>query len=304
MRRFWWFSTATTGRTPSTPVSARSINAAMADETNRLAVRGAATGVDHAGSGHQLKLNKTDAPATASLVLQTGYSGHAELSLCGDNDFHLKLSGDGSTWTEALRGEAATGRVSAGGLWLGHDLMQNVLPDSGRSNGAGNNMVFSGISHVAPGYLAPASGASFGPHAKFIHDNTDYGGSAGALDAHISLLIDKLRTVDGRRYGPEWYAIRATQAATPTSEVVTIGGLPHGLLCTSTFTAMPVRYSVGYFVRVITGSVAVRVNADVVIRAAIDGVAVPAGAAASPVQVLPADGWKHVTLQARPNVYG
>ncbi|MBU2604932.1 MAG: hypothetical protein KKC43_03460 [Alphaproteobacteria bacterium] len=182
--------------------------------------------------------------------------------------------------------------------------MQNVLPDSGRINGAGNNMVFSGVSYAAPGYLAPASGATLEPHTKFIHNNTDYGGSAGTLDAHIRLLIDKLRPASGRRYGPEWCAIRATQAAATATEVMAIGSLLHELLCTSTFTAMPTRYSVGYFLRVVSGSAAIRVNSYVVIRAAIDGASVPAGVAASPVQLLPADGWKHVTLRAWPNVYG
>lgn len=74
-----------------------SVNAALADETNRLAVRAPAILFDHAGSSHRLKLNKNAAPATTSLVLQSGYSGHAELGLCGDNEFRLKLSGDGST---------------------------------------------------------------------------------------------------------------------------------------------------------------------------------------------------------------
>jgi len=281
-----------------------SVNAAVADETNRLAVSSPATLLDHAGHGHQLKLNKNSSSDTASIVLQSSYLGHAELGLAGDNDFQLKVSSDGSTWKEALRCDAGSSRLLAGGLWIGRDLMQNVLPDSGRFNGAGNNMVFFGISYVQPGYLLPTSGAAFAQHAKFIHNNNDYGGSAGSLDAHVRLLIDKLRPSNARRYGPEWYALRMTQAATPAVETQTINGQTYGLVCTNTFTAMPVRYSVGYFLKVNAGSVAVRVNSSLVTRASIDGLPVPAGSAASHVLLNASDGWKHVALQAQPNAYG
>lgn len=50
-----------------------------ADANNPLATSGPATLLNHAGAGHQLKLNKSTAADTASLLFQTGWSGRAEL---------------------------------------------------------------------------------------------------------------------------------------------------------------------------------------------------------------------------------
>ena len=85
---------------------------ATADTTNRLAVAAPATLFNHAGGGHQVKVNKAGAGATASLLYQTGFSGRAEMGLAGSDDFSVKVSADGGTWTEALRIDAATGAVS------------------------------------------------------------------------------------------------------------------------------------------------------------------------------------------------
>ncbi|MFN3721681.1 MAG: DUF2793 domain-containing protein [Paracoccaceae bacterium] len=88
---------------------------ATPDGVNRLSVNASATLLNHAGGGHQLKINKAAAVDTASLLFQSAFSGHAEMGLAGTNDFSLKVSADGSVWTEALRCEAATGRVSLEG---------------------------------------------------------------------------------------------------------------------------------------------------------------------------------------------
>lgn len=82
------------------------------DAVNRLAVVAPATLLSHAGAGHQLKLNKAAAADTASLLFQTGWSGHAEMGTSGTDDFAIKLSADGSAWTDALVLHAATGAVS------------------------------------------------------------------------------------------------------------------------------------------------------------------------------------------------
>ncbi|WP_052726462.1 DUF2793 domain-containing protein [Devosia epidermidihirudinis] len=80
-----------------------------ADTTNRLAVASAATLFNHAGNGHQLKLNKAATADTASLLYQTNFSGRAEMGLAGDNNWRLKVSPDGSTWVNAITVDAATG---------------------------------------------------------------------------------------------------------------------------------------------------------------------------------------------------
>ncbi|HUG60806.1 MAG TPA: DUF2793 domain-containing protein, partial [Methylomirabilota bacterium] len=64
-----------------------------------------------AGGGYQLKLNKPAAADTASVMLQTGYSGRAEIGLAGDDDLRVKVSADGATWVEALSVDRTDGRV-------------------------------------------------------------------------------------------------------------------------------------------------------------------------------------------------
>ena len=58
------------------------------------------------------KLSKESAAKTVSLLLQDDYSGRAELGLTGDDDFHVKVSPDGSSWTEAITVARANGKVS------------------------------------------------------------------------------------------------------------------------------------------------------------------------------------------------
>lgn len=95
----------------SETVSQLGINAS-ADTTNRLSVSADASLFNNAGGGHQLKLNKAAAGDTASLVYQTGFTGHAEMGLAGNNDFSVKVSADGSTWRQALVVDGASGTVS------------------------------------------------------------------------------------------------------------------------------------------------------------------------------------------------
>lgn len=85
---------------------------ATADATNRLAVKSPASLFDNAGNGHQQKINKAAASDTASQLYQTNYSGRAEIGLTGDDDFHFKVSPDGSNWYEGIRIARASGRVS------------------------------------------------------------------------------------------------------------------------------------------------------------------------------------------------
>ena len=85
---------------------------AVADTTNRLAVSADASLFSHAGTSHRLKLNKANAADTASVIYQDGGSGRAELGLAGDDAFHLKVSPDGSAWTEALIVGQSSGLVT------------------------------------------------------------------------------------------------------------------------------------------------------------------------------------------------
>lgn len=82
-----------------------------ADIDNKLAVKSPNTLLSHDGSDHRVKINKADSADTASLLFQSNWQGHAELGLTGDDDYHLKVSQDGSTWFNALIVDNSSGEV-------------------------------------------------------------------------------------------------------------------------------------------------------------------------------------------------
>jgi hypothetical protein len=89
------------------------LGGATADATNRLSINAPASLFNNAGAGHQIKVNKAAATDTGSFLFQTGFSGRAEFGLTGSDDFQIKVSGDGTTWFNALQLERTSGRVRA-----------------------------------------------------------------------------------------------------------------------------------------------------------------------------------------------
>lgn len=89
-----------------------------ADATNPLSAKlnntlWVARSVAEGGDGHlRYKLSKESAAKTLSLLFQDNFSGRAEVGLTGDDDFHFKVSADGSAWFEALRIDRASGKIS------------------------------------------------------------------------------------------------------------------------------------------------------------------------------------------------
>jgi hypothetical protein len=126
-----WSGTAWTaaggGSASVNPTPLVGVNA-TADTTNRLAVASPATLFNHAGSGHQLKVNKSTSADTASLLYQTAFSGRAELGLSGDDNLHVKVSADGTTWWEAIIVDRSTGAVTLPNTSLAAGgSLQNIL---------------------------------------------------------------------------------------------------------------------------------------------------------------------------------
>ncbi len=85
---------------------------ATADATNKLSVASGSILFNHNGTNIQTKLNKNSSSDTASFLYQTGFSGRAEFGTIGDDNFTLKVSSNGSTWLDALKIIASTGRVA------------------------------------------------------------------------------------------------------------------------------------------------------------------------------------------------
>ena len=89
-----------------------------ADASNPLAAKlnnalFAAKPVAEGGDGHlRYKLSKESAAKTLSFLFQDNFSGRAEIGLTGDDDFHVKVSADGSSWLDAIVVDRSTGQVA------------------------------------------------------------------------------------------------------------------------------------------------------------------------------------------------
>lgn len=97
------------------PFSAKLNNALMVAKT-----------VAEGGDGNlRYKLSKESAAKTLSWLLQDNFSGRAEIGLTGDDDLHVKVSPDGSSWFEALTIDRASGAVSFPLSGGGANLLMN-----------------------------------------------------------------------------------------------------------------------------------------------------------------------------------
>lgn len=101
---------------------------ATADDTNRLSIAAAASLFSHAGSGHQIKINKAGPSDTASVLMQTNWSGRAEIGLIGDDALAFKVSSDGNAFTEAMRIPATGAALQVNGPITG-DAVQSDAAD-------------------------------------------------------------------------------------------------------------------------------------------------------------------------------
>lgn len=69
--------------------------------------------VAEGGDGHlRYKMSKESAAKTLSLLMQTNFSGRAEIGLTGDDDLHVKVSADGASWLDALIVDKSTARLT------------------------------------------------------------------------------------------------------------------------------------------------------------------------------------------------
>ena len=232
---------------------------ASADDINRLAVASQAILLNHDGAGIQAKLNKANDTDTASVLFQSGYTGHAEIGLTGGTNLQFKTSPDGSTFTEALTFDAATGHASlpAGatinGLNVHPDMALNVLPDQGRFGGDENNAALPTPTFIQPGYLGQFNGSTISSHSRFIHNNSTYGGVSGALDPEIDALLALTRAPGNRRWGAEWWALKVTKG--PGVVVAsTVEGITYHLAMRTLFAPMPRAFTMGVFLRTLKGS--------------------------------------------------
>lgn len=161
-----------------------------ADAANKLAVASDNVLFNHAGSSARMKLNKNASVDTAALLYQTGFSGRAELGLTGDDNFHFKVSPNGSSWTEAIVIDRTSGVVTLTANSIGNVALADVPTATlkGRTaagSGDPQDLTAAQAAALLPAFtsadkgLAPASG---GGTANFLRaDGTWASPSSGGI---------------------------------------------------------------------------------------------------------------------------
>jgi hypothetical protein len=179
---------------------------ATADATNRLSVSSPAILFNHAGAGMQAKLNKNAAADTASFLFQTGFSGRAEMGTTGDDDFHFKVSPDGTVWTEALLINKTTGLVTLTNKSVANAALADIPTATFKGRTAAGtgvpqdltatqatallNAVVGDAGSGGTKGLAPAPAAGDAAAGKFLHANGTWALPAGGGEANTASNVN------------------------------------------------------------------------------------------------------------------
>jgi Major tropism determinant N-terminal domain len=184
-----------------------------ADPNNPLSVY-AASALFNSANSFNVTVNKAAAADTASFIFEDGFSGRAQIGLCGDDNFHFKVSANGSTWIDALDINGVTGKVtiaaappagdcSAAAItsaWHGQNLpggglnkFRNASMDVWQRGAAAMSVSTTGA-YTADGWIVVPTGASCGAQAGAgralsVNSLQVYGG-AGVTDVVVKQRIE------------------------------------------------------------------------------------------------------------------
>ena len=257
-----------------------------ADTTNRLAVASPAALFTHAGASRRLSIDKAASGETERDLRQRLFGTRRDRP-CRQRRPFVKVSSDGSSFTEALVVDAATGGVEFPGNLFADGAIANLMGDGGRFSGSPEPAGVTAGAFAVPDWVALANGATLTDHGKFVRDSATYGGAGAALDPDIEALMTLLVDAAFRRNYPEFHVGRLTggsgtgsehdfpDAVTRYSQLYT-KGLPR-----------PVRLTTSYYVKAVSGDVGIPGYSTR--RLFVDGTQCYA------YTVVPADGaWHHV----------
>lgn len=245
---------------------------ATADATNRLTVSSDATLLNNAGSGHQLKINKSLMGDTASMMFQTGYSGRAEIGLAGNDDLSIKVSDDGGTWSTGLSISADSGTVTfaqdvmISGQVQGDAVMQsatdvttgrlmradfgycpgNLLGSVSQSGAVPTGAVLERGSNADGEYLKLADGTLICTSPAFVGDaTTPIGGlfrwAAGQTWSFPEAFFTAPHVMPGATHDPALCWATA-QTATATSAIVNLFSATSATGCSAQYVAIGRRF--------------------------------------------------------------
>jgi Protein of unknown function (DUF2793) len=211
-----------------------------ADSFNRLAVRSnaalfIATNASDGGNGDiQIKLSKELPGDTASHLFQTAFSGRAEFGLTGDDDFHLKVSGNGSSWNEAIKVDKTTALVTLTNNSIGNAALSDMATAriKGRASaGTGDPEDLSGTQVTAlldafttgTKGVAPASG---GGTVNFLRADGTWAAPAtagvawGGITGTLSAQADLQSALNGKQAAGSYAAATHTHAQADVTGLV------------------------------------------------------------------------------------
>lgn len=183
----------------------------------------------------------------------------------------LKLPGNDNILTEA--GDTAVLASDASGNWTCHsytrrrqrprgnllsDFAISLFADSGRFGG--NSAPIETISSFSfPSYISLYNGASSANYGKFITNNNDYGGSAGALATHVKTLIDAKKDSSYRRYGVEFFVGQITAGSGTSATPIVVGGTTFYFNAYLSFGPRPPAMTFRAHIRALDAAIAYRV---------------------------------------------
>ncbi|MCP1198077.1 DUF2793 domain-containing protein [Notoacmeibacter sp. MSK16QG-6] len=262
------------------------------DSYNRLAVKSDAVLLSHddvtPGSGSiRVSLNRQSQDDAASLILQTGFSGRAEIGLNEADNLQIKVSGNGSEFHPAIVVDRYSGKVAMPAT-PAISAPFNLLKDGGRFAGAPESTSVTVGAFVAPSYVIPYNGAQIAAGPQFYHNNATFGGTGSPLDSEIEALMSLLRTGTPPRYGVEFYTLRITAGADTSGSISVPNAGLHYLTLASPSAPIPAQLTVNYHIKVLSGSAAIRV--DALAETYLDGFAVEDTA-----PIVSSDGWIQAT---------
>lgn len=182
---------------------------ATADFTNKLSVNSAAILFNNIGGDMQVKINKAAAGNKASFLFQNNFSGRAEFGLLGDDNFTLKVSADGSTFFNALKMLASSGRTAlkanASGLTAAGTTQGTALAITNQTNEF--TTVAAGTGGILP---SPEQGefifvANAGANALNVYPATGHSINPLAANTAFSLAAGK-NALFWAASSTKWYA--------------------------------------------------------------------------------------------------
>ncbi len=187
----------------------------------------ARTAAEGGDGGLRCKMNKEGAGNTLSLLMQTGYSGRAEIGLTGDDDLHVKVSPDGSSWIDALLVERASGaaKINAGLFLTGDISPATITGDQNDYNPAG--LAGASVLRLASDASRNLTGLSGGGEGRVVAlvnagsqsivlKNEHAGSGAGnrfAFSADVTLLAKQAAALWFDAADSRWKLLAGPQAA-------------------------------------------------------------------------------------------